>query len=628
MRSKRSCFNGPVFRKNLTRFAPAWMLYTLCLVLGTLLVYNDGGTMKQWHFANHMLEMPQVMGLLNLFYAPVVALLIFGDLYVSRMCNALHAMPLRRETWYVTNFFSGIAFAAIPTAVMALLSTLLSAGSIIQDAWQIPWLTFAASMLEFVCFYGIALMCVMCAGNKLTMVLLYSLVNGGAFLTYWLIDTVYTPMLYGVITPNALADMLTPIAQMLDNTFLDTQDSLYSLREAFGDDLAGAVSTFEFVKENWITLMIWAGVGLGFTLVGLVLYKNRDLETAGDALAFSVLEPLFQVLGAVVAATAGQFLLYIFTGESDGNYLVLGSGLLVGWFACRMLIDRSTRVFRLRSWLGLAGLTVVLALSLVATRMDVLGIAVWQPQAEEVESVQLSNAAYTFTDPEDIQKILNIHAEALDTRLEQSGSYIQDENGQWVLFTDYNITADKREEYANMDCRLAFHTTITYTLKNGETVRRRYNLWSDGQAGDDARALLSRWEILSGDLVYKNGEPTEEKVLDLVLKNPQSLYVEGLDNWIEAPDRQTLEGLLAAIQADCDEGNMAPGYYLHSGHFRKEDPNMEGGYYYRGYLQVNLEGSDRGWYLDIYPECRHTLAWLRDNGLLTYDVMEGSLAWY
>ena len=41
MQSKKSCFNGPVFRKNLTRFAPAWILYTLCLILGMTLLYTD-----------------------------------------------------------------------------------------------------------------------------------------------------------------------------------------------------------------------------------------------------------------------------------------------------------------------------------------------------------------------------------------------------------------------------------------------------------------------------------------------------------------------------------------------------------------------------------------------------------
>lgn len=629
MRSKKSFFNGTVFKKNMTRFAPAWLLYTLCLILGTLLIYSNGGTAKQWHFAANMTEMPQVMGVINLLYAPIVAMLLFGDLYNSRMCNALHAMPIRRESWYFTNILSGLAFAAVPMLVMSLLSTLLCTGSIIQNAWQIPWLIFAASMLEFVCFFGIALLCVMCAGNRLTMALLYGLVNAGAFILYWLIDTVYTPMLYGVITPDALAETLTPIANMVDNAFLKTEHVLYDLRQLFGEKLEGAVSAFEIVTENWVTLLLWAWVGIGFALAGLVLYRKRDLECAGDALAFRMLEPAFQVLGAVVAAAAAQFLLYMFMGQQTSNYLFLFSGLLVGWFACRMLIERSTRVFRLRSWLGLAGLTAVLAVSLVCTHMDIFGIETWQPKLEDIQSVTLTGTGnYKLTDEEDIQKILNMQSEALDSRLEDSGTYIQDENGQWVLFYDNNVTVEEREEYAKIESRKVFSTSITYTLNNGKIIRRSYNIWADGQAGDDAREILSRWEIVNDDWVYVNGNPTEQRVLDLVLQNPEALYIESISGSIEKPDREMLEGLIAAIQADCEAGNMAQGSTLHTGHFRRENPDAVGGYYYRNYIQVNITGNNYGWYLNIYADCEHTLNWLREQNLLTYDVYETNLAWY
>ena len=40
MRSKTSCFNKTVFRKNLLRFAPVWGVYTLCLVVGILILYT------------------------------------------------------------------------------------------------------------------------------------------------------------------------------------------------------------------------------------------------------------------------------------------------------------------------------------------------------------------------------------------------------------------------------------------------------------------------------------------------------------------------------------------------------------------------------------------------------------
>ena len=119
MQSKTSFFNKTVFKKNLTRFAPVWGVYTLCLVLGVFLLYSNGGTAKQFHFARNMADMVQVMAVVNLGYALIVAQLLFGDLYNSRMCNMLHAFPLRRESWFVTNIVTGLVFSLVPTLVMA-----------------------------------------------------------------------------------------------------------------------------------------------------------------------------------------------------------------------------------------------------------------------------------------------------------------------------------------------------------------------------------------------------------------------------------------------------------------------------------------------------------------------------
>lgn len=45
MKSKTSFFNKTVFLKNLTRFAPVIGGYTLCLVLGMMMLYQDNRDM-------------------------------------------------------------------------------------------------------------------------------------------------------------------------------------------------------------------------------------------------------------------------------------------------------------------------------------------------------------------------------------------------------------------------------------------------------------------------------------------------------------------------------------------------------------------------------------------------------
>ena len=205
MQLKTSFFNKTVYRKNLTRFAPVWGLYTLCLVMGVALLYVNGGSLKQFHFAkNYIHDMFSIMGIVNLGYALLVAQLLFGDLFNSRMCNMLHAFPVSRESWFATNVISGLTFSVVPTLVMALVSAPLLMMSLFENAVLLAPLVFLAANLQFLCFFGMAAFAAMCTANRFTMAAGYGLMNTGAMIAYWLVDTVYTPMLYGVITPTGL----------------------------------------------------------------------------------------------------------------------------------------------------------------------------------------------------------------------------------------------------------------------------------------------------------------------------------------------------------------------------------------------------------------------------------------
>ena len=55
MKSKTSFFNKTVFKKNLTRFAPVMAVYTLCLILGMMMLYQNNEEMgRTFWFASRM----------------------------------------------------------------------------------------------------------------------------------------------------------------------------------------------------------------------------------------------------------------------------------------------------------------------------------------------------------------------------------------------------------------------------------------------------------------------------------------------------------------------------------------------------------------------------------------------
>ncbi len=626
MRSKTSCFNKTVFRKNLLRFAPVWGVYTLCLVVGILLIYGNGGVNKRFYFAYHMADMVSIMAVVNLIYAPIVAQLLFGDLYSSRMCNMLHAFHLRRESWFLTNVISGLTFSLLPTLVMAVLSLPLLAGSIFEGAMRLSWWIFLASNLQFFCFFGMAVFCVMVVGNRFTMLAAYGLLNAGAMIAYWLIDTVYTPMLYGVITPTQLAWNLTPMYHMTNHPYIQITTDLYQLRELFGDDLKGAIASYT-ITDNWWRLWVLAGAGTAFALLGLVLYKIRDLECAGSAVAFPILRPVFQVTCAVFVAAAAQFFLCNFIGMPQRKFLILTVGLVTGWFIGKMLTDHTTRVFNLKNCYGLAALAAVFAVSLWLTHVDILGIETRLPDAEKIQYVTFGGRQ--FTDREDIDNLLRLQADALEHRAENSGPYVL-VDGEWVYYVDTN---SGRIEEDDPDNQYTFVDSInlTYKLESGKFIRRRYYIWMDNEyvqseAGRITNSYLSQWDTVNSRVVTIDG--VEHKRLDLILENPKAFYVDFVEEgqWqVDLATKENLRSLIAAIKADCAEGNMAQSYFYHGGHFRVESDYEESGYSRTDSIGISISGEKYSWWVSVFADSRHTLQWLEDQGLLNAEPFPGNL---
>lgn len=637
MQSKTSFFNKTVFKKNLTRFAPVMVLYTICLILGMTMMYVDGRNshaLVSFWFAHYMAQCIQVMGMVNLFFAPLVAMLLFGDLYDSRMCNALHAMPMRRETWFVTNILSGLVFSLVPTAIMALLSIPLLMGTVVQNAWQIAILWFIGTNLEFICFFGIAVFSVMCTGNRLSMVLVYAALNGGAYILYFLAKAVLDPMLYGVVTSDQLATLLTPIANMADDTFVEVEN-FRNLEKLFHEHMEDMTANFWVNGEEYGSLFIMALVGIAFLAVALVLYRKRNLECAGDAVAFKILEPVFQVACAVAASALVLMCVQMFfsyrMAEGVMMYMFLAAGLIVGWFAGKMFLQRTTRVFGLKNWRGLGILTAVALVTIVLTHFDVFGIVEWIPKAEKVHSVQLyaSGSTLDLTETDDIQQIIRIQESALETRIEDSGafplSYLQPQNegvagvsmpDEGFLYGEGGYSVDEPHRYAAQ-------VTIEYTMNSGREVTRSYFIWTDSEAGDIVREYASRWEV-----VWEYARRGWQDEFDL--EEVSQINVSGIErkDMADLVTKENAESLLAAIRADCDERTMMQHSYYHTdGRFTRYDEEYEQDFKSPS-IYISIYTGD-GYYetgadFDVYTDSVHTLQWLREHDLLAFEIEEGS----
>ena len=603
MKLKTSFCNGPVLRKNLGRFVPAWILYTICLLLGLTMLAGD--SVEYWFSYNIAMGI-SFMGMVNCAYGALVALLLFGDLTNTRMCNGLHALPLRRETWFGTNVLSGLFFSFVPTAIMTVPAVILQSFSIVEKGWQIPLYWLLGTNLQFVFFFGLAVFCIMLSGSRIGAAVIYGILNFAAILAYYVAEIIYVPHLPGVIAQMEPFLAYCPVAMMVNISFVQTQQiQNFDAIRSDGPDKYLIGGTFT-VTDNWWYLYVCAAVGIALLVLALFLYKKRKLECAGDMMATKKLEPVFLAVFALAAGSLLQLLYVAFRGyESYGATMFLWGGLVIGWFAGLMLLRKSSRVFRLKSFLGLALLAAALGASLLLNSMDVFGITRWVPKAEEVKSVQLGLSymnSVVLEDPEDIADVIRLHKlgseERLSGELGAINTAAELEGGDGTLIE------------------------IEYEMQDGSVHAREYLILIDSEAGDIARKHFSSIEaVFCGS--YMNSaswmrNPETPGELRSAMEDADSIRIQGAELPAELLTQENIGALADAIIADSQEGNLVQHLAFHP------EPVLvdENGYTLYGEYSMYLGFPDGGQlYLDVYTDSRHTLAWLEENGMLElFDV--------
>ena len=550
MKSRTSSFNLTVLKKDITRFAPSWILYAVGLLV-TFMICFDGKCADCT--ANALGLTVYGMAIVNFIYALINAQLLFGDLFQSRSANALHALPLRRESWFAIHAVSGLLFALAPNTALALIMLLFSG-----SASLMPWLWLLWTMGTYVFFFGLAVFCATCVGSRFALAVVYGIANFGSLLVGWLYETVYLPQLYGLMIDWDAFLKFSPVCYGTVNVPYQLKLGHYAYHT---DPLA-----FLEKPENLVYLGILVAVGLVFGGLALVMYRKRHLEGAGDFIAAPWLKPIFLVLYTVAIGILFQWILGLFTGT---EWLYLFIGLLVGFFTGQMLLMRTTRIFVKETFIGAAVLIAATFISLVLTTLDPLGVTRWVPQANEVAKVEVQSHSGNLeaADGEDLERLLTFHQTVLDNREEQSS------------------------------VKVAYGTQITYTMKDGRTVRRYYVVPAMGTAHLVLEPMLSRPEVVLGNL-YDNWDSISGGV-DLYTSNDVDVHISDRSRW---------EALMNAIVQDCLEGNMIQDDYFHGG----QQDNYFLSFSWR---TVDELGDEHYEYLrlEIYDEAVHTLAWLEQQ---------------
>lgn len=462
MRSATSYFNGTLYRKTLARFWPLWGLWGLgWMFLLPLNMLNNflqmSRRMETSRVADRVdqaVNVPQFLQpgvVLALIFAVLCAMAVFGYLYNSRSACWTHALPLRREALFTTQYLAGLSFLLLPLAAAGTLTAIVELSFLPMGRWGealaalLTWLLAQSGICLF--FFSFAAFCAMFTGHILALPAFYCIFNMLASGLWFLVDALLSEFYYGYA---GISGMLTVV------TYLTP---FHALNDA-ADWWPAHQSTPAYLQSPG-TIAVYAAIGVGLALASLYVYRRRHVETAGDVVAVALVRPLFKYGVSFCSGLAFGMFTAAFFGWAELPILIpcIVVWSVIGYFAAEMLLKKSFRVFK--AWKGGAVMAgAMLALCLLCL-LDVFGVVKRVPAPEQVEYVMVDiDMGYPYDsgrtlsgqilDPDQIRAITALHQAIVDSR--DSREY----NG-------HRADSDYASAY------------LTYYLSNGSQVRRRYH---------------------------------------------------------------------------------------------------------------------------------------------------------
>ena len=401
-------------------------------------------------------------------------------------------------------------------------------------------------VVQYLFFLSLAALCAMCTGTKVATTVMYFLLNFGSWLIFVVVQNFYQPLITGMELSSDWAVWLSPISKIVSSEYW-----IFKQCDCYPPEYI-----FVGLSDDWWYLLILGVLTLGLVALGILAYRKRQLENAGEFVAF---RPLKFFIWLPVALTIG--LMFQGIGMLSGTHTIsLLFGLVVGGLLSEMLVAKTVKAFPKGLLKGVI-LVAVVGLSMLIVVLNPW--VRWVPEAEDVEWVQISDTynymddydyydSQILRDPEDIRQIVDIHKQLLDDSISDS-------------------------DFASVDWDYG-QIYIKYHMTDGSEVVRKYYYPTDSEAAELIEPLWTRAEFVLG---YDDWEK--------FLQEHPWITIQGKFQEYQLDEKQTKE-LLTAIKNDCDEGT-----WDQSGEWKCR----VGQSYYK--------------WIDVHEGSYHTVKWIRRN---------------
>ena len=555
MRSKTSCFNSTLFKKNLSRYWPLWGLasfggamFPLAMLVNLL---HDGFQLwspletRQAYYTVLSYGVPVI----SIVYAILCAMAVWSYLYNARSVGLMHTLPIRREGLFLTNLLSGLVMMAIPYAVTGVLIVLVSFlyGGFEPVGVLVTILSVAG---ESVFFFGLATFCAFIVGNVFMLPALYALFNFLAVLTDFTVNLLAQGFCFGIYSSySGTVEWLSPVVYLMQKISPNsTYETQWVTDRLGGQRYETSVLTSVTLENGWL-IAVYAAVGVVLMVLAWLMYRRRRSESAGDVVAVGWMKPVFRYGCAAYSAILGGRLLYALFWESfqNGLYftvlpmiLCMIVGGAVGYYAASMLLAKTPRGFK-TTWKGMLAVALGCAALCGAMKCDLFGVVRRVPALDGIKTLQIyaADSNYYLTPGQDdalIEEVRALHQAIINDK-------------------DYALTAASAasEAYSGADEEIPHAYTnvrFTYTLNSGLKVERQYDLY------------------LARDRMAQDG--TYDNLLDRLINSPEMRQKRirrqdgnfRLDTaWINTRTGGTdlnsreVETILSAVARDAENGN-------------------------------------------------------------------------
>ena len=491
MQSRTSFFNQTLFRRNLTRFWPLWVVPSFVgalfpLAMLTQLIRYDLEGLFGSGSGSYALQFTSIyydvaayaVPIISLCYAVLVALAVWSYLFNNRSTGLMHTLPIGREGLFLTNFLSGMTMMLAPYVVTGLLCVVISLAYGFFDPVGLL-VTILAVIGDSLFYFSSATAVAFITGNVFALPVLYFIFHFLAAGMDFLVSVFADGFLFGLNGDyTGTVEFLSPTVSLFSHVGAHREsDEVVVPNTVHGSLTAEGMGYYDsriisVTLENAWVVAVYALVGLVLLAAAYALYRRRRSECAGDVVAVGWMKPVFRYGVALCAAMAGGLALYaVFWGQfQSGEYYdvipLLAAMLIagaIGYYAASMLLAKSLRAFR-GSWKGL-GVTALCAAAICGVlKFDLLGIETRVPAMDQIESVvfRAADNQYDLTPEEDAELIEEIRA--------VHGAIAGD--ADYIIAMGENWTSGGEEDLKTIS--MHNYIRLTYHLKNGTKVIRYY----------------------------------------------------------------------------------------------------------------------------------------------------------